>query len=99
TFVLKTPPAVQLLKRAAGVDKGSAKPNREKAGRISRQQVRQIVEVKSKDLNAYEVDAAMKMIESTTRSMGLEVIEQCPKSAARSTSKPRRSSRRRRRAT
>ena len=75
TFVLKTPPAVQLLKRAAGVEKGSAKPNREKVGRISRQQVRQIVEVKSKDLNAYEVEAAMKMIEGTARSMGLEVIE------------------------
>src|SRR5436305_13095840 len=77
TFVLKTPPAVQLLKRAAGVEKGSAKPNREKVGRISRQQVRQIVEVKSKDLNAYEVEAAMKMIEGTARSMGLQVSETC----------------------
>ncbi len=75
TFVLKTPPAVQLLKRAAGVDKGSAKPNREKIGRVTRQQLRQIVEVKRKDLNAYEPDAAMKMIEGTARSMGLEVVE------------------------
>ena len=73
--MLKTPPAVQLLKRAAGVDKGSAKPNREKIGRVTRQQLRQIVEMKRKDLNAYEPDAAMKMIEGTARSMGLEVIE------------------------
>jgi large subunit ribosomal protein L11 len=75
TFVLKTPPAVQLLKRAAGVDKGSAKPNREKIGRVTRQQVRSIVETKQKDLNAYDTEAAMKMIEGTARSMGLEVVE------------------------
>lgn len=75
SFVLKTPPAVNLLKRAAGIDKGSAKPNREKVGRVTRQQVRQIVEVKRKDLNAYDSEAAMKMIEGTARSMGLEVIE------------------------
>ncbi len=75
SFVLKTPPAVQLLKRAAGVDKGSAKPNREKIGRVTRQQLRQIVELKRKDLNAYEPEPAMKMIEGTARSMGLEVIE------------------------
>jgi large subunit ribosomal protein L11 len=75
SFVLKTPPAVNLLKRAAGVDKGSAKPNREKIGRVTRQQMRQIVEVKRKDLNAYDPEAAMKMIEGTARSMGLEVVE------------------------
>src|SRR5438132_8811685 len=75
TFVLKTPPTVNLLKKAAGVDKGSPKPNREKMGRGTRQQVRQIVETKRKDLNAYETEAAMKMIEGTARSMGLEVIE------------------------
>ena len=75
TFVLKTPPAVQLLKRAAGVDKGSAKPNKDKIGRVTRPQLRQIVEAKRKDLNAYEPDAAMKMIEGTARSMGLEVVE------------------------
>ena len=75
SFVLKTPPAVQLLKRAAGVDKGSPKPNREKIGRVTRQQVRQIVELKRKDLNAYETEAAMKMIEGTARSMGVEVVE------------------------
>src|SRR5262245_530134 len=75
TFVLKTPPAVQLLKRAAGVDKGSAKPNKEKVGRVTRTQLRQIVEVKGKDLNAYDPEHAMKMIEGTARSMGLEVAE------------------------
>ena len=75
SFVLKTPPAVQLLKRAAGVDKGSSKPNREKVGRVSRSQIRQIVDAKGKDLNAYDPDHAAKMIEGTARSMGLEVIE------------------------
>ncbi len=75
TFVLKTPPAVNLLKRAAGIEKGSPKPNREKVGRVTRQQMRQIVETKRKDLNAYEAEAAMKMIEGTARSMGLEVVE------------------------
>ena len=75
SFVLKTPPAVQLLKRAAGVDKGSPKPNREKIGRVTRQQLRQIVEVKRKDLNAYDAEPAMRMIEGTARSMGLEVVE------------------------
>jgi large subunit ribosomal protein L11 len=73
--VLKTPPAVQLLKRAAGVDKGSAKPNREKVGRVSRSQIRQIVDTKGKDLNAYDPDQAAKMIEGTARSMGLEVVD------------------------
>ena len=75
TFILKTPPTVNLLKRAAGIEKGSPKPNREKVGRVTTQQVRQIVETKRKDLNAYETDAAIKMIEGTARSMGLEVVE------------------------
>src|SRR5690349_11750353 len=75
SFVLKTPPAVQLLKRAAGVDKGSAKPNRAKVGRVSRSQIRQTVEAKGKDLNAYDPDQAAKMIEGTARSMGLEVMD------------------------
>ncbi|HKC18682.1 MAG TPA: 50S ribosomal protein L11 [Candidatus Dormibacteraeota bacterium] len=75
SFVLKTPPAVQLLKRAAGVDKGSAKPNREKVGRVTRAQIRQIVETKGKDLNAFDPDQAAKMIEGTARSMGLEVVD------------------------
>jgi len=75
TFILKTPPTVNLLKRAAGVEKGSAKPNREKIGRVTSQQVRQIVETKRKDLNAYDDAAAIKMIQGTARSMGLEVVE------------------------
>ena len=75
TFVLKTPPAVNLLKRISGIEKGSAKPNRDKVGRVTRQQLRQIVDAKRKDLNAYDDGAAMKMIEGTARSMGLEVVE------------------------
>jgi large subunit ribosomal protein L11 len=75
TFILKTPPAVNLLKRAAGIEKGSAKPNREKVGRVTRQQLRTIVESKQKDLNSYNAQAAMKMIEGTARSMGLEIVE------------------------
>ncbi len=74
TFVLKTPPAVNLLKKAAGIEKGSIKPRREKAGTVTREQVRSIAEAKAKDLNAYEIDKAMKMIEGTARSMGLEVV-------------------------
>jgi large subunit ribosomal protein L11 len=74
TFVLKTPPAVNLLKKAAGIEKGSLKPRREKAGSVTRQQVRTIAEAKAKDLNAYEIEKAMKMIEGTARSMGLEVV-------------------------
>jgi len=74
TFVLKTPPAVNLLKKAAGIEKGSIKPRREKAGTVTREQVRSIAEAKAKDLNTYEIDKAMKMIEGTARSMGLEVV-------------------------
>jgi large subunit ribosomal protein L11 len=75
SFILKTPPTVNLLKRAAGIEKGSAKPNREKVGRVTRSQVRTIAETKKKDLNAYELESAMKMIEGTARAMGLEVVE------------------------
>ena len=74
-FVLKTPPASDLLKRAAGVAKGSAAQLREKAGQVTKSQVRQIAELKMRDLNAYDVEAAMKQIEGTARSMGLEVVE------------------------
>jgi large subunit ribosomal protein L11 len=74
TFVLRTPPAVNMLKKAAGIEKGSVKPRREKAGTVTREQVRAIAEAKAKDLNAYEVDRAMRMIEGTARSMGLEVV-------------------------
>jgi large subunit ribosomal protein L11 len=73
TFVTKTPPAYDLLKKAAGVDKGSGKPNREKVGTVSKQQVREIAELKMQDLNAFDVDQAMKIIEGTARSMGLNV--------------------------
>ena len=75
TFILKTPPTVNLLKRAAGIEKGSAKPNREKVGRVTRQQLRTIVETKQKDLNSYQYESALKMIEGTARSMGLEIVE------------------------
>ena len=74
-FVLKTPPASDLLKRAAGVGKGSAAQLREKVGQITKSQVRQIAELKMRDLNAYDVEAAMQQIEGTARSMGLEVVE------------------------
>jgi large subunit ribosomal protein L11 len=74
TFVLKTPPAYDLLKKAAGVDKGSAKPNREKVGTVTKAQVKEIAELKMKDLNAFEVEAAMRVIEGTARSMGLTVV-------------------------
>jgi large subunit ribosomal protein L11 len=74
TFVTKTPPAYDLLKKAAGVDKGSAKPNRDKVGTVTKQQVREIAELKMKDLNAFEVEAAMRVIEGTARSMGLVVV-------------------------
>jgi len=75
TFELKTPPAAVLLKKAAKVEKGSGEPNRNKVGSVTRNQVREIAELKLKDLNAHEVDAAMLIIEGTARSMGLEVVE------------------------
>ena len=74
TFVLKTPPAVNMLKKAAGIDKGSPKPNRDKVGKISRQQLVTIAEAKGKDLNSYDIDQAVKQIEGTARSMGLEIV-------------------------
>jgi large subunit ribosomal protein L11 len=73
TFVLKTPPASDLLKRAAGLEKGSRAQKREKVGTLSRDDLRRIAEMKMKDLNANDVDAAIKMIEGTARSMGIEV--------------------------
>ncbi|HEY2703097.1 MAG TPA: 50S ribosomal protein L11 [Candidatus Dormibacteraeota bacterium] len=74
TFITKTPPAYDLLKQAAGVDKGSAKPNRDKVGTVTRDQVREIAELKMKDLNAFEIESAMRVIEGTARSMGLVVV-------------------------
>ena len=73
TFITKTPPAAVLIKQAIGIDKGSGEPNREKVGKISRDQVRQIAETKMPDLNANDVDQAMKIIEGTARSMGVDV--------------------------
>ena len=75
TFILKTPPAAVLLKKAAGVEKGSAVPNREKVGTVTRKQVREIAELKMKDLNAVDIEGAMRQIEGTARNMGLTVSE------------------------
>jgi len=74
SFMLKTPPASDLLKRAAGIEKGSAAQLREKIGQVTRDQVRQIAELKMRDLNAHDVEAAMAQIEGTARSMGIEVV-------------------------
>ena len=73
SFITKQPPAAELIKQAAGVDKGSGEPNREKVGRLTQDQVRRIAEQKMADLNATNVDAAMKIVEGTARSMGVEV--------------------------
>jgi large subunit ribosomal protein L11 len=73
SFITKQPPAAELIKQAAGIEKGSPEPNREKVGRLSKDQVRQIAETKMKDLNAHDVDQAMRIIEGTARSMGVEV--------------------------
>jgi large subunit ribosomal protein L11 len=75
TFILKTSPASVLLKKAAGVEKGSAVPNREKVGKVTRKQVREIAELKMKDLNAVDLEGAMRQIEGTARNMGLTVTE------------------------
>lgn len=74
-FVLKTPPATDLLKKAAGVRKGSSDVAVSKAGSVTRQQVREIAEQKMKDLNAYDMENAMRMIEGTARSMGITVVD------------------------
>ncbi len=73
TFVLKTPPASELIKKAAGVDKGSGEPNRKKVGKISADKVRDIAQAKMADLNANDIEAAMKIVAGTARSMGIEV--------------------------
>ncbi len=73
TFVLKTSPAAVLLKKAAGVEKGSAVPNREKVGKVTRKQIREIAELKMKDLNAVDLEGAMRQIEGTARNMGLTI--------------------------
>jgi large subunit ribosomal protein L11 len=73
TFILKQPPAAELIRKAAGIEKGSGEPNREKVGRLSKDKVREIAERKMVDLNANDVDNAMRIIEGTARSMGVEV--------------------------
>ncbi len=75
TFEMKTPPVSHFLKKAAGIPKGSQTPGKGSAGRVTRDQVRSIAEQKLKDLNAGDVDAAMRMVEGSARSMGLEVVE------------------------
>ncbi|MGQ9834243.1 MAG: 50S ribosomal protein L11 [Candidatus Villigracilaceae bacterium] len=75
TFVLKTSPAAVLLRKAAGVSKGSAAPNKEKVGKVTRAQIREIAELKMKDLNAVDLEGAMRQIEGTARSMGLTVVD------------------------
>jgi large subunit ribosomal protein L11 len=73
TFVLKTPPASDMLRKAAGIDKGSSQQKRDKVGSVTQAQVREIATAKMKDLNAADVDAAERMIEGSARSMGIEV--------------------------
>ena len=75
TFILKSPPAAILLKKAAGIASGSKVPNRDKVGKVTRKQVLEIVKMKAKDLNASNEDAAARMIAGTARSMGIEVID------------------------
>ena len=75
TFILKSSPAAALLKKAAGIEKGSAVPNREKVGTVTRAQLREIAEIKMKDLNAVDIEGAIRQIEGTARSMGLKVTD------------------------
>lgn len=75
TYILKTPPAAELLKQAAGIEKGSGVPNREKVGKVTRDKLRDIAEKKMADLNANDVEGAMEVIAGTARSMGIEVID------------------------
>ena len=74
SFVTKTPPAADLLRRAAGVDKGSGRPNTASVGRVTGDQIREIAEVKMRDLNAVDLDGAIKQVEGTARSMGIEIV-------------------------
>lgn len=74
TFLLKTPPASVLLKKAAGIEKASGEPNKNKVGKVSSDKVKEIAEFKMKDLNAADVEAAMRMVEGTARSMGIEIV-------------------------
>jgi len=75
-FAVKTPPASYLLKKAAGIAKGSSSPNKEKVGKVTRKQVEEIARLKLADLNAYDVESAVKIIEGTARNMGLEITSE-----------------------
>ncbi|MBS3873528.1 MAG: 50S ribosomal protein L11 [Firmicutes bacterium] len=75
TFILKTPPAAILLKKAIGVESGSGEPNKKKVGKVTRAKVKEIAELKMPDLNAASVESAIRMIEGTARSMGIEVVD------------------------
>ncbi|MFZ3129972.1 MAG: 50S ribosomal protein L11 [Desulfosporosinus sp.] len=75
TFITKTPPAAVLLKKAANISSGSSEPNRKKVAAVSKSKVREIADIKMKDLNAASIEAAMRMIEGTARSMGIDIIE------------------------
>ena len=75
TFILKSPPASVLLKKAAGVEKGSGQPNRDKVGKVTRAQVREIAEIKMKDTNAVELEDAIRQVEGTARNMGIVVVD------------------------
>jgi large subunit ribosomal protein L11 len=75
TFILKSPPTAVLLRKAAGIEKGSAQPNRQKVGKVTRAQVREIAEIKLRDTNAVEVEDAIKQIEGTARNMGIQISD------------------------
>ena len=75
SFILKTSPATDLLKKAAGIEKGSAEPNREEAGQVTRSQIQEIAEQKMTDLNTADVESAMRIVEGTARSMGITVVD------------------------
>jgi large subunit ribosomal protein L11 len=74
-FILKSPPTAFLIKRAAGIEKGSGAPNKDKVGKLTRKQVREIAELKMQDLNALDIEAAMRQIEGTARNMGVTVVD------------------------
>jgi large subunit ribosomal protein L11 len=74
TFIMKTPPASVLIKKAAGIEKGASQPRKEKVGKITREQLKQIAETKMQDLNCYDIESAMKIIEGTARNMGVKVV-------------------------
>ena len=75
TFILKTPPASVLLNKAAGLESASGEPNKKKVAKLDRSKIREIAELKKEDLNSYDVEAAMRMIEGTARSMGIEIVD------------------------